>query len=107
VDQFNFIKSVLKSIGFEGKFMPKPDSPCYHIPYNCGPDGCAIFYNSAKYFLLSSNSRVIRVDNNSSNQVILNCKFKCKLTSRVFCVATTHLKARKGYLLSCYRNEQG
>ncbi|OQR79576.1 nocturnin-like, partial [Tropilaelaps mercedesae] len=35
------------------------------------------------------------------------CTFERKLDSRVFCVATTHLKARVGALLPTLRNEQG
>lgn len=35
------------------------------------------------------------------------CTFERKLDSRIFCVATTHLKARVGALLPTLRNEQG
>ena len=40
-------------------------------------------------------------------QVVLSAILKSKLTGEELMVATTHLKARKGPLLSTLRNEQG
>lgn len=40
-------------------------------------------------------------------KVVIMCTFERKLDSKVFCVATTHLKARVGALLPTLRNEQG
>ncbi|RWS01322.1 nocturnin-like isoform X1 [Dinothrombium tinctorium] len=107
VDHFWFLESMLKPVGYEGKFIPKPDSPCYYLEGNTGPDGCAIFYNRSRFTLLSTSSRVIQVYDCPSNQVILICKFKCKFSDKVICVSSTHLKARKGPILSCLRDEQG
>ena len=98
---------MLQKVGFDGKFAPKPDSPCYHLPENTGPDGCAIFYNTNRFILLKTTSRVLLVNGLESNQVALLCHFKCKISGKVFAVATTHLKARKGALLSMVRDEQG
>ena len=43
MDHFDFLSRGLKSIGYTGKFIPKPDSPCIYLQGNNGPDGCAIF----------------------------------------------------------------
>lgn len=107
VDKFGFIQKVLATIGYEGKFLAKPDSPCYHITGNSGPDGCAIFYNVHKYTLLKTSHRIVQVNNCQTNQVVLVCHLRCKQTGKTFCVATTHLKARKGPILSAFRNQQG
>lgn len=98
---------MLQKIGYDGKFIDKPDSPCYHLPGNTGPDGCAIFYNTNRFVLLKTSHRILRVQNVESNQVALLCHFKCKASGRVFAVCTTHLKARKSLLLSAVRDEQG
>ena len=107
VDRFYFIHKMLQKVGYDGKFVAKPDSPCYHLPENTGPDGCAIFYNTNKIVLLKTTHRIVQVFGCPSNQVILLCHFKVKATGKLFCVATTHLKARKGKLLASFRNEQG
>ncbi|RWS20661.1 nocturnin-like isoform X3, partial [Leptotrombidium deliense] len=107
VDHYDFIERMLIKVGYRGTFTPKPDSPCYYISGNTGPDGCAIFYNASRLTLLKSSSRILQVFECESNQVVLNCKFKCKSTGKVFCVSTTHLKARKGPMLSFLRDEQG
>ncbi|XP_076316224.1 nocturnin-like [Tachypleus tridentatus] len=107
VDHFNFLKKTLGALGFTGTFFPKPDSPCYYIKGNNGPDGCAIFYNTNKFDLLRTETRVLEVCTCQSNQVVILCTFRRKMDSREFCVATTHLKARQGALLATLRNEQG
>ncbi|XP_022657037.1 nocturnin-like isoform X2 [Varroa jacobsoni] len=107
VDHFNFLKATLGRVGFEGCFFPKPDSPCCYIKGNNGPDGCAVFFDSSKYTLLHTERKVLEVFRCQSNQVVIMCTFERKLDSKVFCVATTHLKARVGALLPTLRNEQG
>merc|ERR1719244_1140600 len=67
--------------------MPKPDSPCIYLEDNNGPDGCAIFFKSDQFVLWSNLQE--------------------KSTGKQITVATTHLKARQGKLLSTLRNEQG
>ena len=98
---------ILEKIGYEGKFLPKPDSPCYYISNNTGPDGCAVFWKTSKLTLISASERVLEVYQCKSNQVVLSCQFELNTTGQKFCVATTHLKARKGPVLSAIRNEQG
>ena len=87
--------------------MPKPDSPCIYLESNNGPDGCAIFYKDDKLELLSEASKVLEVWRVQSNQVVLSLNLRVRSTGKEICVATTHLKARSGALLSTLRNEQG
>jgi len=106
VDHFKLIKKALNSIGYHGRFTPKPDSPCIYLESNNGPDGCAIFYNKRKFELISKSSKVLDVWGVASNQVVLSLNLKHKETEKEVCVATTHLKARSGALLATLRNEQ-
>merc|ERR1712142_114562 len=107
VDHFKFIEKALRSIGYEGLFVPKPDSPCLYLSDNNGPDGCAIFYRTCQFQLDRSASHTLSVWGVESNQVILSLLLTHKKTGRELCVATTHLKARTGDILTSMRNEQG
>ena len=46
VDHFRLLERVLASLGYLGRFVAKPDSPCLYVANNNGPDGCAIFYRA-------------------------------------------------------------
>ena len=70
LDHPKLMFKVMQSIGYTGRFLHKPDSPCIYLPNNNGPDGCAIFFKSAKFDLISWVSRVLRVWDVASNQVI-------------------------------------
>ncbi|KAH6936959.1 hypothetical protein HPB50_024441 [Hyalomma asiaticum] len=83
VDHYKFLSASLGSVGFDGTFYPKPDSPCCYVRGNNGPDGCAIFYDRSKFELVRCEKRVLEVFTCQSNQ------------------------ARQGGLLSSLRNEQG
>jgi len=107
VDHFKLIKKALGSIGYHGRFVQKPDSPCLYLDSNNGPDGCAIFYKKDKFEMISKSSRVLKVWGVASNQVVLGLNLRHKESGKEICVATTHLKARSGALLSTLRNEQG
>jgi len=108
VDHYNLYKRALGSLGYLGHFIAKPDSPCIYLKNNNGPDGCAIFYKKEKFSLISGpHSRVIEVWRVQSNQVILGLNLRHLSSGREVYVATTHLKARSGALLSTLRNEQG
>ncbi|XP_076039771.1 nocturnin-like isoform X2 [Oratosquilla oratoria] len=107
VDHYSLLKRVLHTQGFKGIFFPKPDSPCIYIPDNNGPDGCAIFYDALRFKLLAHETRVVEVWHVQSNQVVIMVTLQEKATGKELVVATTHLKARKGALLSTLRNEQG
>ena len=107
VDHYNFLDRVLGSANYGSLFYPKPDSPCLYIEDNNGPDGCAIFYKKDKFEMTHFDKRVLEVWGVLSNQVAIVMCLKNLETGKEFCVATTHLKARNGALLSKLRNEQG
>lgn len=108
VDHFEFLRKSLSALGYEGRFFPKPDSPCLYLDENTGPDGCAIFWKADRFEMTRSESRVIEVWSVESNQVVLTTTLRSRADPSVrLCVATTHLKARNGALLSTLRNEQG
>ncbi|XP_025196414.1 nocturnin isoform X1 [Melanaphis sacchari] len=107
VDHFDFLSRALATQSYSGLFVPKPDSPCVYINDNNGPDGCAIFYKNDKFDLLEKHDKILQVWTVHSNQVSLLLILQDKSTQKELCVSTTHLKARKGALLSTLRNEQG
>lgn len=107
VDHFKFIQKILATQNYEGVFFPKPDSPCLYINDNNGPDGCAVFYKKDRLELLNHFTRILEVWRVQSNQVAIAALFRTRDTNQEICVTTTHLKARKGALLSKLRNEQG
>ena len=69
MDHFEFLRRSLSALGYEGRFFPKPDSPCLYLDENTGPDGCAIFWKSDRFELTRQESRVIEVWSVESNQV--------------------------------------
>jgi len=108
VDHFPLLDRALSSLGYQGHFVPKPDSPCIYLPSNSGPDGCAVFYKRDQWELLGTvRTRVLEVWRVQSNQVVLAVNLRSRSSAREVCVATTHLKARSGALLATLRNEQG
>ncbi|XP_054721892.1 nocturnin-like isoform X2 [Uloborus diversus] len=107
VDHYQFFKHSLGSLGFRGTFFPKPDSPCFYIAGNNGPDGCAIFVDAKKFEILDTKTRCLEVWGYQSNQVAILCKLRRKMDNAEFWIATTHLKARTGPLLATMRREQG
>ncbi|ODM98160.1 Nocturnin [Orchesella cincta] len=107
VDHYNFLNACLTAIGYRGVFCSKPDSPCIYVVNNNGPDGCALFYRNNKFDLISASSRILEIWRVQSNQVCIFATLRLKETGQQVCVATTHLKARQGALLSTMRNEQG
>ena len=69
VDHPRLLSRALAAAGYSGRHLHKPDSPCLYLPHNNGPDGCALFYNAAKFELISWATRVLRVWDVPSNQV--------------------------------------
>lgn len=108
VDQYSFLDSALSSIGYEGTFFKKLDSPCLYVPgKNYGPDGCAMFFNSAKIQSLASHSINLKHGRKVYNHVVILQKFKVLKKENgvnsqsqnalpIFWVAVTHLKAKSG-----------
>lgn len=107
VDHFDLLERALGSVGYSGKFLAKPDSPCIYMEGNTGPDGCAIFFKTEKFSVVEWTWRVLEVWRVESNQVVLCAVLRHRTLNTELCVVTTHLKARKGALLSTLRAEQG
>ena len=61
VDHFKLLQRALGSIGYQGVFVPKPDSPCLYLDDNNGPDGCAIFFKPSQFQLARSASHILSV----------------------------------------------
>ena len=70
MDHFPLVKEALSCLGYDGHFVPKPDSPCLYLAENSGPDGCAIFYKTNRFDLDSVESRIVEVWSVQSNQVL-------------------------------------
>ncbi|CAB1327370.1 unnamed protein product [Coregonus sp. 'balchen'] len=87
---YDTFQPILASLGYRGNFCPKPWSPCLDVKGNNGPDGCALFYDEARFDLLDSvNVRLCAV--------AVVTTLRCRATGRRLCVAVTHLKARSGW----------
>lgn len=105
VDHYNFLRCTLGRVGFAGCFFPKPDSPCYYLKGNNGPDGCALFYDESRYQLVECRQKVLQVFSRQSNQVTLLCILRRKLDDAELCVVTTHLKGKD--LMDFVRTHRG
>ena len=103
VDHFPFLKSVLKAIGYEGTFFPKPDSPCLYSEETNGPDGCSMFYKKDVFNVINTDTVVLKTSDKTpqyTNQVCIILKLEIKdesATKKTVAIATTHLKAKTGY----------
>ena len=106
VDHYDdFFKIQLERVGYVGSFQPKPDSPCLDCLHNNGSDGCAVFYKSEKFALVSSTSLVLKVTEYGqtwpTNQVAIILRLRCISNEshhgKEFVVGTTHLKAKPSF----------
>ena len=105
VDHFHLFKDALQAVGYEGTFLPKPDSPALYTDNSNGPDGCAIFYHTDKLQLLKINKMVLKANKMLTNQVSIFCHLECRMTGKQVVIATTHLKAKEGW--DALRHKQG
>ena len=64
-------------------------------------------FTGDKFSLVGWHSRILQVWRVESNQVVMCGVLRHHVTGQEVCVVTTHLKARKGALLSTLRSEQG
>lgn len=113
VDHFyDFFEPQLASLGFEGLFVSKNDSPCLEYQPNNGPDGCAVFFRSSKFLCIEKKELRLKNEHQGlSNQVALLIRLEIKdpsatkdVPSKV-CVGVTHLKAKRDF--SVLRAAQG
>lgn len=92
----------MMSVGYEGCFLPKPDSPALYAKDTNGPDGCAVFFKGSKFSVVKKYRIVLRdvTTRQRTNQVSIIYHLKLKgndLENQEICVATTHLKAKRGW----------
>ena len=100
----------MTSVGYDGCFFPKPDSPALYVKDTNGPDGCAIFFKMSKFTEVKKDTIILRnIDTEEhTNQVSIVYHLKLKEDNSgndVLCVATTHLKAKTGW--EKLRHKQG
>lgn len=90
IDRFRgFFAPVLRLFGYEGIFMPKAKSPS--VPLGFYSDGCALFWKTSVFELLSEERLQYKV----GNQVIILATLKHIASGTPVLVAVTHLKAQK------------
>ncbi|KAL8617203.1 hypothetical protein ACOMHN_014373 [Nucella lapillus] len=106
VDHFPAITQLMATVGYQGCFFPKPDSPCLYSHVNYGPDGCAVLWRTDLIKLELQNNFVLKDDAGmETNQVAILCQFSHLATGKKFYVANTHLKSKAPYWQ--LRHEQG
>ncbi|XP_077983844.1 nocturnin-like [Glandiceps talaboti] len=114
VDHYHdFYNPMLQSIGYQGVFKPKPDSPCIYCTEHNGPDGCALFYKMDKFDVVDGITPNLKVSmpgkgSWTSNQVAIIYTLQGKepsLSGEQVVVGVTHLKAKKGW--EDLRHQQG
>lgn len=102
---FDTFQPVLSGLGYHSTFFPKPLSPCLDVEHNNGPDGCALFFLRERFELIDSVSLRLVAKLLQTNQVAIIQTLRCIETSRIFCIAVTHLKACSGW--ERFRSSQG
>jgi len=101
VDQFHgFFKPLLNMLGYQGRFVPKPNSPCIMSGYFS--DGCAFFWKSSVLELVNE----MRYSYQQGNQVYLILTMRHLETGKIMIFAVTHLKAGKGVDMEVLRTAQ-
>ncbi|XP_072351676.1 nocturnin isoform X1 [Scyliorhinus torazame] len=102
---FDTFQPILSGLGYHSTFFPKPSSPCLDVELNNGPDGCALFFLRERFELVDSATIRLAARMLQTNQVAIVQTLRCIETSRMFCVAVTHLKACSGW--ERFRSSQG
>ncbi|XP_048459878.1 nocturnin isoform X1 [Rhincodon typus] len=102
---FDTFQPVLRGLGYHSTFFPKPSSPCLDVEHNNGPDGCALFFLRERFELIDTATIRLAARMLQTNQVAIVQTLRCIETSKVFCVAVTHLKACSGW--ERFRSSQG
>lgn len=94
---YDTFQPILAGLGYSSNFYPKPWSPCLDVDGNNGPDGCALFFDQARFEFLDSVNIRLSAMRIPTNQVAVVTMLRCRSTGRCVCVAVTHLKARSGW----------
>lgn len=80
VDHYqDFFRPELSRHGYESTFFPKRYSPCLLFPNNSGPDGCALFYRSARFELVKKKDLILKnTEGGESNQIAVLGEFRMR-----------------------------
>jgi endonuclease/exonuclease/phosphatase family metal-dependent hydrolase len=90
IDRYRgFFAPIMRLFGYEGIFAPKTRSPCVRMGWYS--DGCAIFWKSQLFELLSER----RVEYKVGSQVGIIATMRHRPTEMPLLVAVTHLKAQQ------------
>jgi hypothetical protein len=90
IDRFRgFFAPTLRIFGYQGIFMPKTRAP--GVPLGFYSDGCALFWKSDLFGLVSERRLVYRV----GTQVMILVTLRHRPSQHYIVVAVTHLKAQK------------
>ena len=81
VDHYtDFFRPQLCKHGYESIFFPKCDSPCLLFPDNSGPDGCALFYRSDRFELVTEKEVILKnAKGGESHQVAILGELRRKI----------------------------
>ena len=91
IDNFySFFQPCLSRFGYSGIFVPKRESPC--VKFGHYSDGCALFWKSSKFQLVSEERRQFQ----KRGQVYIIATLQHLQSKHLVTVAVTHLKAKKG-----------
>jgi mRNA deadenylase 3'-5' endonuclease subunit Ccr4 len=101
VDQFHgFFEPLLKMMGYQGLFIPKPYSPC--VVSGWYSDGCAFFWKIGELELIKEEQYSYQ----QGNQVYLIVALRHLATGKIMEFAMTHLKAGQGVKNEVLRSVQ-
>jgi endonuclease/exonuclease/phosphatase family metal-dependent hydrolase len=90
IDRYRgFFAPIMRVFGYQGIFAPKTRSPCVRMGWYS--DGCAIFWKSQLFELLSER----RVEYKVGSQIGIVATLRHRPTDRPLVVAVTHLKAQQ------------
>ena len=89
IDRYRgFFAPILRLFGYDGLFVPKPRAPGVRMGWYS--DGCALFFRTEMFELLSQESIEYQV----GNQVFLTAGLKHLDSEKILLFAVTHLKAQ-------------
>ena len=97
VDHFPLLERALSSLGYEGHFKAKPDSPCIYLPANSGPDGCALFFRRDQWEVVGEvHSKVLEVfESNKMPRRLSNLKWLSRVVHHISSFRCGTYKATK------------
>ena len=101
VDHFPLLERALPSLGYEGHFKAKPDSPCIYLPANSGPDGCALFFKRDQWEIVGEvHSKVLEVfESNKMPRRLSNLKWLSRVVHHISSFRCGTCKATKWHWL--------